>query len=74
MRCFNLKRKNKMKINIDLDDNSPLYDVLDSVVLGYLKHSLDLVENKFVSTHPDDIKQDKKVRKALLVLIDYYGG
>lgn len=63
-----------MKINIDLDDNSPLYDVLDSVVLGYLKHSLDLVENKFVSTHPDDIKQDKKVRKALLVLIDYYGG
>ena len=63
-----------MKINIDLDDNSPLYDVLDSVVLGYLKHSLDLVENKFVSTHPDDIKQDKKISKALLVLIDYYGG
>ena len=74
MRCFNLKRKNKMKINIDLDDNSPLYDVLDSVVLGYLKHSLDLVENKFVSTHPADIKQDKKISKALLVLIDYYGG
>jgi len=63
-----------MKINIDLDDNSPLYDVLDSVVLGYLKNSLDLVENKFVSTHPDDVKQDKKVKKALLVLIDYYGG
>ena len=63
-----------MKINIDLDDNSPLYDVLDSVVLGYLKHSLDLVENKFVSTHPDDIKQDKKVSKALQILIDYYGG
>ena len=63
-----------MKINIDLDDNSPLYDVLDSVVLGYLKHSLDLVVNKFVSTHPDDIKQDKKISKALLVLIDYYGG
>ena len=63
-----------MKINIDLDDNSPLYDVLDSVVLGYLKHSLDLVENKFVSTHPDDVKQDKKVIKALQILIDYYGG
>ena len=63
-----------MKINIDLDDNSPLYDVLDSVVLGYLKNSLDLVENKFVSTHEDDVKQDKKVRKALLVLIDYYGS
>ena len=63
-----------MKINIDLDDNSPLYDVLDSVVLGYLKHSLDLVENKYVSTHPDDVKQDKKIAKALHVLIDYYGG
>ena len=63
-----------MKINIDLDDNSPLYDVLDSVVLGYLKHSLDLVESKFVSTHPDDVKHDKKVGEALRVLIDYYGG
>ena len=63
-----------MKISIDLDDNDPMYTVLDSVVLGYLKQSLDLIENKYVSTHPDDIKQDKKVKKALLVLIDYYGG
>ena len=63
-----------MNISIDLDDNSPLYDVLDSVVLGYLKHSLDLVESKFVSTHPDDVAQDKKVSEALRVLIDYYGG
>jgi hypothetical protein len=63
-----------MKINIDLDDNNPIYSVLDSVVLGYLKNSLDLVNNKYNSTHPDDIKQDKKVKKALLVLIDYYGG
>jgi len=63
-----------MKLNIEVDDNEPLYNVIDSVVLGYLKHSLDLVENKFVSTHPDDIKQDKQVKKALLVLIDYYGG
>ena len=63
-----------MKISIDLDDNSPLYDVLDSVVLGYLKHSLDLVTDKFISTHPDDVAQDKKVSKALRVLIDYYGS
>jgi hypothetical protein len=63
-----------MKINIELDDNDPMYTVLDSVVLGYLKNSLDLVENKYVSSHPDDVKHDKKVRKALLVLIDYYGG
>jgi hypothetical protein len=63
-----------MNISIDLDDNSPLYDVLDSVVLGYLKSSLNLLDNEYVSTHPDDIKHDKKLRKALLVLIDYYGG
>ncbi len=64
-----------MKINIDLDDNDPMYTVLDSVVLGYLKHSLALVESpEFTPIHPDDIKQDKKVAKALHVLIDYYGG
>ena len=74
MRCFNLKRKNKMKINIEIDDNEPMYFVLDSVVLGYLKNSLDSIKTKYRSTHPDDIKQDKQVSKALLVLIDYYGG
>jgi len=63
-----------MKINIEIDDNDPMYTVLDSVVVRYLKQSLDLIENKYVSTHPDDIKQDKKVSKALHVLIDYYGG
>ena len=63
-----------MKINIEIDDNDPMYTVLDSVVVRYLKQSLDLIENKYVSTHPDDIKQDKQVKKALKVLIDYYGG
>jgi hypothetical protein len=63
-----------MKINIELDDNDPMYTLLDSVVLGYLKNSLDLVENKYISTCPDDIKDDKKIKKALLVLIKYYGG
>ena len=64
----------KMKIAIEVDDNEPLYNVIDSVVIGYLKHSLELVTSKYASTHPDDIKQDKQVSKALLVLIDYYGG
>jgi len=63
-----------MRISINIDDNEPIYTIIDSIVLGYLKHSLDLVTDKFVSTHPDDIKQDKKVSKALHVLIDYYGG
>jgi hypothetical protein len=63
-----------MKINIELDDSSPLYDVLDSVVLGCLKNSLDTIETKYASTHPDDIKSDKEVSDALNVLIKYYGG
>lgn len=63
-----------MKINIELDDNDPMYSIVDSVVLVYLKHSLSLINDKYKSTHPDDIKQDKQVKKALLVLIDYYGG
>lgn len=63
-----------MKINIELDDSSPLYDVLDSVVLGYLKNSLDTIATKYASTHPDDIKSDKEVSDALNVLIKYYGG
>ena len=63
-----------MKINIELDDSSPLYDVLDSVVLGYLKNGLDIIKTKYASTHPDDIKSDKEVSDALNVLIKYYGG
>lgn len=61
-----------MKISIDIDDNDPIYSVLDTVVLGYLKHNLDLIENSYNSTHPDDIKQREVVGKALRVLIDYY--
>ena len=64
-----------MKINININDNEPLYTVIDSVVIGYLKHSLELVNSPaFVTTHSDDIKQDAKIKKALLVLIEYYGG
>ena len=63
-----------MKINIELDDNDPMYTVLDSVVLGYLKNSLDLINTKYVSVHPDDVIHDKEIGDALRVLIDYYGG
>lgn len=63
-----------MKITIDLDYDSPLNDVLDSVVLGYLKNSLDTIATKYASTHPDDIKSDKEVSDALNILIEYYGG
>lgn len=63
-----------MKIAIEIDDNEPIYSIIDSLVLGALKHSLEIMDGPYKSIHPDDIKQDKKVKKALLVLIDYYGG
>ena len=64
-----------MKINIQIDDNEPLYTILDSIVLDYLKNSLAFVNNRaYKPTHPDDIKSDAKIKKALLVLIEYYGG
>lgn len=65
--------ENTMKISIEIDDDNVISDALDSIVLSHLKNSKQIIKlNK--SPHPDDIKQDKKVLKALNVLIEYYGG
>lgn len=60
-----------MKINIEIDDDNALSDALDSIVLSHLKNSKQIIILN-ESTHPDDIKQDKKIIKALNVLIKYY--
>lgn len=62
-----------MKIAIEIDDDSVISDALDYVVLSHLKNSKQIIRLN-ESTHPDDIKQDKKIIKALNVLIEYYGG
>jgi hypothetical protein len=62
-----------MKISIEIDDDNVISDALDSIVLSHLKNSKQIIKLN-QSTHPDDIKQDKKVLKALNVLIEYYGG
>jgi hypothetical protein len=66
-----------MKFNIQLEDESVLYEVLDDLFIGMLKRelrsmqeSLDFDEWK----HPDDVKAWKKNLKALKVLVEYYGG
>jgi len=62
-----------MKIAIEIDDDNVISDALDSIVLSHLKNSKQIIRlNK--SVHPDDIKQDKNIIKALDVLIEYYGG
>jgi hypothetical protein len=65
-----------MKFNIQLEDESVLYEVLDNLFIGMLnrelrsmKESLDFDGLK----HPDDVKEWKKNIKALKVLIEYYG-
>jgi hypothetical protein len=65
-----------MKFNIQLEDESLLYEVLDDLFIGMLnrelrsmKESLDFDGWK----HPDDVKEWKKNIKALKVLIEYYG-
>ena len=64
---------NTMKIAIEIDDDSVISDALDYVVLSHLKNAKQIIKLT-KSTHPDDIKQDRKVLKALNVLIEYYGG
>jgi len=62
-----------MKIAIEIDDDNVISDALDSIVLSHLKNSKQIIRLN-ESVHPDDIKQDKKIIKALDVLITYYGG
>jgi hypothetical protein len=62
-----------MKITLDLTDSLQLADALDAIVLAHLKSSRDGM-NEWIAVHPDDVKMQKKVKKAYNVLIEYYGG
>ena len=62
-----------MKIAIEIDDNNAIADMLDAMVLSHLKNCRQNIID-WQSTNEEDIKHDKKVLKALNVLIEYYGG
>jgi hypothetical protein len=65
-----------MKFNIQLDDESVLYEVLDDLFIGMLKRELRSMQESLDFDgwkHPDDVKEWKKNIKALKVLIKYYG-
>ena len=64
---------NTMKIAIEIDDNNVIADMLDAMVLSHLKTcKQNIIE--WQAANEEDIKHDKKVVKALNVLIEYYGG
>jgi hypothetical protein len=66
-----------MKFNIQLEDESLLYEVLDDLFIGMLNRQLRSMQESLDFDgwkHSDDVKDWKKNIKALKVLIKYYGG
>ena len=66
-----------MKFNIQIEDDSVLYEVLDDLFIGMLERELESTQGSLnfdFPKHPDDVKTWKKNIKALKVLIKYYGG
>ncbi len=66
-----------MKFTIELEDENPLYELMDSIFVSMLNRELKSTQ-EFLDNdgwkHPDDVKVWKKNIKALKVLIKYYGG
>ena len=56
-----------MKIELDISD-----EWVQRVVALWVKDTLDMIE-KFDLKHPDDVKYNKKLVKALKVVLDYMG-
>lgn len=60
-----------MKIEFD---NEFMYQLKDSLMIGFLKEDLkNILDNKENYWHPDDKKYDKKLIKAYKQILDYYG-
>jgi hypothetical protein len=66
-----------MKFTIELEDENPLYELMDSMFVSMLKRELKNTQ-EFLDydgwKHPNDVKAWKKNVKALKVLAEYYGG
>lgn len=66
-----------MKFTIELEDENPLYELIDSMFVSMLVRELKSTQ-EFLDyegrKHPDDVKTWKKNIKALKILIEYYGG
>ena len=56
-----------MKIELDISD-----EWVDRIVCLWTKDTLDMIE-KFDLIHPDDVKYNEKLVKALKMVLDYMG-
>ena len=56
-----------MKVELDISD-----EWVGRVVCLWAKDTLDMIE-KFDLIHPDDVKYNKKLVRALKVMLDYMG-
>ena len=56
-----------MKVELDIND-----EWIYRVVCLWTKDTLDMIE-KFDLIHPDDVKYNKKLVRALKVVLDYMG-
>lgn len=65
-----------MKFTIELEDESPLYEFMDSMFVSMLERELKITQ-EFLNydgwKHPDDVKTWKKQVKALKYLLTIYG-
>jgi hypothetical protein len=66
-----------MKFTIELEDESPLYELMDSMFVSMLERELKTTQ-EFLNydgwKHPDDVKTWKTQVKALKYLLIIYGG
>lgn len=66
-----------MKFTIELEDENPLYELMDSMFVSMLVSKLKSTQedlNYDGWKHPEDIKTWKKEIKALKYLLTIYGG
>lgn len=58
----------KVDIAVEVVDN-----VVDAVVASWIKDNLEMIERIDGYLHPDDVKYNKKLVKALKRVLDYVG-
>lgn len=59
-----------MKVDIDVD---VVDEVVDAVVVSWIKDNLEMIKRIDGYLHPDDVKYNKKLVKALNLILDYMG-
>lgn len=63
-----------MKIELQFDANELAADFIDAFVAGRLKEHRDMLINWKGYRHKDDIKQHKRLVKAINEILDYYSA